>query len=112
MKIYVGNISRDASEEDIKTLFEEYGEVVSVKLIRDNATNALKGFGFIEMSNDSESENAIEALNGKSYKDRPLTVSVAKPKTDDRRGGFKSHGNKPFNNRDNNRRDNNTNYNR
>ncbi len=101
MKIYVGNISRDATEDDVKRLFEEYGEVSDVKLIRDNNTKMLKGFGFIEMTNDAEAETAIETLNGKSFKERPLTVSVAKPKTENHRGGFKSRGSRPYNGNNN-----------
>jgi RNA recognition motif-containing protein len=80
MKIFVGNISRDTIEEEINSLFEEFGEVTSVKLIRDGETKVLKGFGFVEMKNDAQAETAIKSLHGKNFKGRKLTVSEARPK--------------------------------
>lgn len=95
MKIFVGNISRESTESELKSLFEEFGTVESINLIRDNYTKVLKGFGFIEMNNDEEAQNAIKGLDGQLFNDRPLSVSIAKPKTDsDRRGnrGFNRDG--------------------
>ena len=92
MNIYVGNISREASEAEIRVLFEEFGPVDKMNLIRDNYTNMLKGFGFIEMTNDEEAEKAIKELNGHMLNGRPLTVSVAKPKTDKKDGGRRTGG--------------------
>ncbi|MCE1165082.1 MAG: RNA-binding protein [Bacteroidetes bacterium] len=90
MKIYVGNIARESTENEVKALFEEFGTVESVTLIRDNYTKQLKGFGFVEMPNDDEGKNAIKSLNDQLFNNRPLSVSVAKPKTDNKRsdGGF------------------------
>lgn len=87
MKIYVGNIARESTDNEVKALFEEFGTVESVTLIRDNYTKQLKGFGFIEMPNDAEGENAIKSLNDQLFNNRPLSVSVAKPKTDSNRSG-------------------------
>jgi RNA recognition motif-containing protein len=98
MKIYVGNIARESTENEVKSLFEEFGSVTDINLIRDNYTKMLKGFGFIEMPNDAEGENAIKGLNGQLFNSRPLMVSVAKPKTDSQSsgGGFnRSGGNRP-----------------
>lgn len=80
MNIYVGNISREATEDDVRELFEQYGTVTSVALIKDKFTKQLKGFGFVEMSNENESANAIKNLDGQQLNGRPLTVSEAKPK--------------------------------
>jgi RNA recognition motif-containing protein len=93
MKIYVGNIARESRENDVKNLFETYGTVDSVVLIRDNYTNLLKGFGFVEMSDDEAAKKAISELDGQLFNDRPLNVSVAKPRNENggnhnRRGGY------------------------
>ncbi|RPI18847.1 MAG: RNA-binding protein [Ignavibacteriae bacterium] len=81
MNIYVGNISRDASESEIRKEFEQYGEVTSINLIKDKFTNMLKGFGFVEMPKKNEAEEAIKNLDGTMVNGRPLTVNPAKPKT-------------------------------
>ena len=82
MNIYVGNIPRETSEADIRSAFEQYGEVSTVNLIKDKYTNTLKGFGFVEMSNKTEAESAIKGLDGTMFSGRPLTVNPAKPKTE------------------------------
>lgn len=87
-KIYVGNISFKASEEDIRELFAQHGEVESVKLITDAHTGNPKGFGFVEMATGEEAKKAIEALNGTAFMDRTLTVAEAKPQQPRERGGF------------------------
>lgn len=84
MNIYVGNIPRESSENEIKSLFEEFGNVTAVNLIRDKFTKMLKGFGFVEMPDNDAAENAIKSLNGQMFNGRPLTVNVAKEKTEDR----------------------------
>lgn len=86
MNIYIGNIARETSEEEVKTLFEAYGKVEKINLIRDNYSNMLKGFGFVDMPDKEEAENAIKGLDGQMFNGRPLTVNVAKPKvkTDNR----------------------------
>ena len=84
MNIYVGNLSYDAGENDIRQLFEEYGSVESVNIIMDRMTNRSKGFGFVEMNNDDEAEKAIEELNGKEHLGRDLKVNVARPRKERR----------------------------
>ena len=80
MNIYVGNLSYDAYEDELKKLFEEYGAVSSVNIITDRHTGKPKGFGFIEMPNDDEAKKAIEALDGKDFAERPLKVNEARPR--------------------------------
>jgi len=87
MKIYVGNMSFDVSEDDLRKAFEAHGQVDSVNIITDRYSGRSKGFGFVEMSNDTEAKAAIEALNDKELKGRTISVSVARPRTEDRRGG-------------------------
>ncbi len=87
MNIYVGNLSYQVTEDDLKSAFEAYGEVDSAKIITDRYTGNSKGFGFVEMPNDEEAEAAMEALNGQDMKGREVVVNKARPKNDDRRGG-------------------------
>jgi RNA recognition motif-containing protein len=87
MNIYVGNISRNATEADLKEAFEAHGAVASVAIIKDKLTGDSRGFGFVEMPNKDEAEKAIAALNGKDVKGRTLTVNEARPRTDRPRGG-------------------------
>ena len=77
-KIYVGNLSFQTSENDLSDLFAQFGEVESVKIITDRDTGRSKGFGFVEMGEDS-AEKAISQLNGKELNGRALTVNEAKP---------------------------------
>ena len=79
MNIYAGNLSYNIQEEELKQIFSEYGEVVSVKIITDKYTGQGKGFGFVEMSNEAEASKAIEALNGTDVKGRSIKVNVARP---------------------------------
>ena len=76
--IYVGNINYQATEEDLKNVFSEYGEVTSVKIINDRETGRSKGFGFVEM--ESGAEKAIEELDGKDFQGRRLRVNEARPR--------------------------------
>lgn len=85
MKIYIGNISRESTEDEVKELFSKFGEIENFKLIRDINTDQLKGFGFVDMPNDEEANKAINELNGSNFKERPLTVSVANPNAADRK---------------------------
>jgi RNA recognition motif-containing protein len=84
-KLYVGNLPFDATEEELKTLFSEAGEVKSVVLIKDKFSGQSKGFGFIEMENQEGMQNALKTFESYSFKDRPLKVDIAKPKEDNRR---------------------------
>ena len=79
MNIYVANISFRAREQDLKELFEQYGEVSSVKIVTDRETGRSRGFGFIEMTNDSEGKQAIAQLNGVDFNQRNLVVNEARP---------------------------------
>jgi RNA recognition motif-containing protein len=91
MNIFVGNLSRQASEEDLRELFEPFGKLMAVNIIKDKFSNESKGFGFVDMSKKSEGEAAIEALNGKELKGQAITVNEARPKSESggrRSGGF------------------------
>jgi len=87
MNIYVGNLPREATEEDLRKAFEAFGQVTSAKIITDKFTGDSRGFGFVEMSNSSEAQSAISGLDGKDLKGRTLRVNEARPRRDDRRGG-------------------------
>jgi cold-inducible RNA-binding protein len=82
MNIYVGNIPRETTESEVRSAFEQYGEVSNVNLIKDRYTNTLKGFGFVDMPKKTEAESAIQGLDGTLFSGRPLTVNPAKPKTE------------------------------
>ena len=88
MNIYIGNLSDEVTEEDLKEAFESFGEVESVKIIKDKYTNRSKGFGFVEMPSKAEGQSAIDDLNGKELKGKALNVNEARPRTESRgRGG-------------------------
>ena len=87
MKIYVGNLSYEVTEEDLRQEFGAFGEVTSVSVITDRDSGRSKGFGFVEMATKSEAEAAITGLNGKTLKDRTVVVNEARPRTDNRSGG-------------------------
>ena len=87
MKIYVGNMSFDTEESDLRKAFEEHGAVDSVAIITDRDTGRSKGFGFVEMSDDTQSQAAIDALNDKEFMGRTLKVNKARPRNDSRGGG-------------------------
>ncbi|MCD7923527.1 MAG: RNA-binding protein [Bacteroides sp.] len=80
MNMYVGNLSYNVKEADLREVMEEYGTVNSVKLIVDRDTRRSKGFAFIEMPEDSEAANAINQLNGAEYAGRPMVVKEALPR--------------------------------
>jgi RNA recognition motif-containing protein len=84
MNIYVGNLKYEVSEDDLKELFEEFGEVTSIKIINDNYTGKSKGFGFVEMANDKEGNAAIEGLNDRDLNGRNLRVNLARERNDNR----------------------------
>ena len=82
MNIYVGNLSYNTTEDELRTLFTEFGNVDSAKLIMDRDSGQSKGFGFVEMSDNSGGQQAIEGLNGRDINGRALTVNKAKPRED------------------------------
>jgi RNA recognition motif-containing protein len=89
MNIYVGNLSRDVSESDLKEAFQAFGAVQTASIIKDKYSGESRGFGFVEMPNKEEAEKAIAAMNGKDLKGRNLTANEARPRTDrPRTGGF------------------------
>ena len=87
MRIYVGNLSYDVTEEELKQEFLAYGEVASVSIMTDKFSGRPKGFGFVEMDSKTEGEAAIEGLNGKTLKERTIVVNEARPRTENRGGG-------------------------
>lgn len=86
-KLYVGNLSYNTHDEDLRETFSKFGEVLSATVIVDQATGRSKGFGFVEMAADEDAEKAISSLNGTSFMDRTITVNEARPKTDRGRSG-------------------------
>jgi RNA recognition motif-containing protein len=92
MNIYVGNMSYDVTEEELKQAFSDFGNVDSVKIIQDNYSGRSKGFGFVEMSNGSEGQAAIDGLDGKELKGRTIKVSKARPRSEGRGYGGGNRG--------------------
>ncbi len=88
MNIYVGNLSYEVTEEELRQEFLAFGKVESVNIITDKYSGRPKGFGFVEMPSVSEGQAAITALNGKTLKERTLNVNAARPRSDNRDGGF------------------------
>ena len=90
MNIYVGNLSNEVTEEDLKQAFDAFGKVESVNIIKDKYTNRSKGFGFVEMASKTEGQSAIDGLNGKELKGKALNVNEARPRPESRgrRGGY------------------------
>ncbi len=87
MNIYVGNLPFDTSEEQLQELFGQYGSVQSASIIIDRATGRSRGFGFVEMADDAQAQAAIDALNGKDFNGRAMTVNKAQPRENKPRGG-------------------------
>jgi RNA recognition motif-containing protein len=95
MNIYVGNLSYDVTGEELRAEFAAFGTVETVNIITDKYDGRPRGFAFVEMPSPSEAQQAIGRLNGKSIKERTLSVSAAKPRSDDRRGQGGSRGGRP-----------------
>lgn len=98
MNIYISNLSYGINDADLKDLFAEYGEISSAKVIMDRETGRSRGFGFVEMSDDTSAQRAIEELNEAEYDGKVIRVTVAKPRTDrpnngGNRGGFRGNFN-------------------
>ncbi len=90
--LYVGNLSYQTTISELEALFGEAGTVTSVNIITDQYTGQSRGFGFVEMSSEEEAQNAINLLNGKTFRDRDLVVNEARPKRSDKSGGDKNRG--------------------
>ena len=86
MNIFVGNLSRDVTEQDLEEMFSTFGKVDTVSVIKDKFTGEVRGFGFVEMANHGEAMAAITGLNGKQLKGQALNVNEARPKTTQGRG--------------------------
>jgi cold-inducible RNA-binding protein len=86
MKIYVGNLSFEASDQDLKDAFAAHGQVETATIVKDSFSGRSRGFGFVEMSNEAEARAAISALNGKELKGRAVKVNEAISKSDGRKG--------------------------
>ena len=92
MKLYVGNLSYDTNDAELRELFIAYGEPDSAKVITDRDTGRSKGFGFVEFSDNAQATAAMNALNGKEVNGRALTVNEARPRTDSGGGGNRGGG--------------------
>ena len=86
-KLYVGNLSYATTDDELRQLFGQAGTVASVEVIKDRDTGKSKGFGFVEMSSQADAENAIKMFNGYSLGNRPIKVSIARPREERPRGG-------------------------
>ena len=91
MNIYVGNLAHQATEDDLQKTFESFGQVTSIKIIKDRYTSESKGFGFIEMDAEQEATSAIEDLNGTDLMGKTIAVNMAKPRSDSRSNGQRNN---------------------
>ncbi|MFB0516870.1 MAG: RNA recognition motif domain-containing protein [Candidatus Neomarinimicrobiota bacterium] len=96
MNIYVGNLSHEVTEEELREAFEAFGKVESVTVIKDRFTGESRGFGFVEMPAKAEAESAIEGLNEKELKGRVLNVNEARPREERKGGGGRRGGGRRF----------------
>lgn len=92
MNIYISNLSYNVNNDDLRELFEDYGQVSSAKVITDKFSGRSRGFGFVEMENEEEGKKAIEELNQAEYDGKVISVAVARPRTEQQDQG----GRKPF----------------
>ena len=92
VKLYVGNLSYSTSEDELRTLFAQAGNVTSVAVIKDRDTGSSKGFAFIEMTTQAEAQSAITMFNNYQLGERPLTVNMAKPREERSGGGYRGGG--------------------
>ena len=91
VKLYVGNLSFNTTEDQLRTLFAQAGTVTSVELIKDRETGQSKGFAFVQMSTQAEAEKAIKTFNGSTLDNREIKVNPARPKEESGRGGYGSN---------------------
>lgn len=94
-KLFVGNLSFNTTENDLQDAFAAHGTVIEANLMLDRATGRPRGFGFVTMSSPQEAENAIQALNGRDWGGRAVTVNVARPR-EERAGGGRDEGRRQF----------------
>lgn len=93
MNIYVSNLSYNTTSDSLQELFSEQGEVTSVNVIIDRESGRSRGFGFVEMPNDTEGQKAINELNGTDFEGKTIVVNVARPKTERSSDGYNNRGN-------------------
>lgn len=93
MNLYVGNLSRDVTEEELRQEFAAFGQVTTVSIIKDRYSGQSRGFAFVEMASKEESQQAITALSGKKLRDRQISVTEARPRQDT--GGFRKDDRPP-----------------
>lgn len=91
-KLFVGKLSFDSTDDSLKTLFAQYGNVVSTAVIKDRDSNQSKGFGFVEMETLEEAQAAIDALDGKDFEGRMIVVNIARPREERPQGGSNFQG--------------------
>lgn len=96
MNIYVGNLSREATDDDVRQAFAAFGQVATVNIIKDRLSGQSRGFGFVEMPAKTEAQAAIAGLNGKQLKGRTLTVNEARPRTEGGGGGERRGGGRRY----------------
>jgi len=96
MNIYVGNLLREVTEDDLRKAFEAFGQVTSASIIKDKFSGESRGFGFVEMPAKAEAQSAISGLNGKELKGRILNVNEARPRSEGSRGGERRGGGRRF----------------
>ncbi|MBB4038147.1 RNA recognition motif-containing protein [Dysgonomonas hofstadii] len=92
MNIYVSNLNFSTTSESLQELFAAYGEVESAKIITDRESGRSRGFGFVEMPNDTEGQNAISGLHDTNFEGKTIGVSIARPKTERSSGGYNNRG--------------------
>ncbi|GAE84150.1 RNA recognition motif domain-containing protein [Bacteroides reticulotermitis] len=97
MNIYVSNLNFSTESENLQELFATYGEVTSAKIITDRETGRSRGFGFVEMPDDSEGQKAIDELNNTDFEGKTISVNVARPRTERSNGGGYGHGGGGYN---------------
>lgn len=95
MDIYVGNLAYKSTDDDLRSLFSQYGEVTSARVVTDRASGRSKGFGFVEMPDEAAAQAAIDAINGNDFQGRPLRVNKSQPKPREERGGFRRRDDRP-----------------
>jgi cold-inducible RNA-binding protein len=95
MDIYVGNLSYDTTEDELKSTFEQFGQVGNVRIVKDKFSGESKGFAFVEMASKEESAAAISGLDGKELNGRTLKINEARPRTEGGGGGGGSRGRRP-----------------
>ena len=99
MNIYVSKLSFDTTSEGLQELFAEYGETISAKVIMDRATGFSRGFGFVEMANDTDGRKAIDELNDTEFEGKTINVTVARPRSDRNSGGWNNRSGGGYNKR-------------